>query len=385
MDKFVAIISEFNPFHNGHLYLVNQAKSLFPDHKIVAIMSGNFTQRGSIAIIDKSQRATHAIMNGIDIVIELPVPYATSSAELFAYGGVKLANSIKSCDALLFGSECGEINQLTSIARAKIDNNTIIEERLRDNLKQSICYPLALTEAIKSVIDPKDIPALKGSNNILAIEYISSLIKLNSDIKPYTIKRQGNEYNDISLDSTLVSATAIRQAAINSRSIQDYVPNCVAKSLCNSIQSDDLMFPFIVSHILRGNDYIRTIDDVSEGLENLIYKAALSSFTYQDLVDNIKSKRFALTRIKRVLVNILLGITHDIKYKCFDEELIFKVLAINSNNLNSLDCFKQLPLITKYADYKKCNSPYLINLNNHADAIYSQIAKQKCPTSMVIV
>ena len=185
--KIVGIIAEFNPMHNGHQYLIKKAKELTGADYAICLMSGNFTQAGNIALTNKFNRASTAIKNGFDAVIELPTIYATASAEFFAYGAVNILNSLNCIDYLCFGSETGNVDILINIAHKLIKNEENIWESITISLKEGISFAKAREYAISKFLTQSEVEISSSSNNILAIEYIKSLIKLNSTITPKTV------------------------------------------------------------------------------------------------------------------------------------------------------------------------------------------------------
>ena len=195
--KITGIITEYNPFHNGHLYHLNTAKKVTNCHGIVCIMSGNFVQRGEPAIIDKWKRTEMALLNGVDLVIELPTFYAVSSAEFFAKGAVDILNNIGVVDNIFFGSECGDINLLYKIAEVLTKEPKEFKLKIKENLKSGVTYAKAREKTLIDILDNEDLnEILSNSNNILGIEYIKAIIKSNSSITPLTMKREGSKYND---------------------------------------------------------------------------------------------------------------------------------------------------------------------------------------------
>lgn len=210
--NITGIITEYNPFHNGHLYHLNSAKKETNCDGVVCVMSGNFVQRGEPALIDKWKRAEMAILNGVDLVIELPTFYALSSAEFFAKGSISILDSISVIDNIFFGSECGNISYLEKIAKTLTLESFDLQSKIKENLKSGMTFAKARELSLKDILKDDSLEeVLSSSNNILGIEYIKSLINLNSSILPITLKREGSRYNDKSLTSTFASATSIRE------------------------------------------------------------------------------------------------------------------------------------------------------------------------------
>ena len=318
MTNVLGIICEYNPFHNGHLYQLEEAKKACNADFTIAIMSGNFTQRGDVALFDKWTRAETALKNGIDLVIELPTVYATSSAENFADGAVKILNSLGIIDYLAFGSESGDINLLDKVANILYNEPKELSNLINMQLKSGLSYPKARELAVSSYFrgSRQYSDALKNPNNILAIEYLKALKKYKRNISTLTIKRINSDYNDINIKNGFASATAIRERLKNNKNIHRLVPFETYETIENKLKKKDFLtslfiFEKEIIYTLRRMtiDEIANLPDVSEGLENRI-KFAVSNFTSLDkIIENVKSKRFTQTRIQRILVYALLGIT----------------------------------------------------------------------------
>ena len=357
--KVVGLITEYNPFHNGHKYHIEEAKRVTGADYVIAVMSGNFVQRGTPAVIDKYSRASMALNNGVDLVLELPVCYATGSAEYFAHGAVALLDKLGIVDYLCFGSECGDIELIRDAAKLLIDAPASFEEDINNNLREGLTYPAARMKAMQRVLtedkqlsNSSDLSkVLSEPNNILGIEYVKAIYHLNSSIIPITIKRQSAHYHDTELvakaissqsdsysglsaqsekvalselaDDTgavISSATAIRRAIqgnIDSAcftTIRNSVPENVYQILTDSfgntypITEDD--FSQIIKYKLQAEDkqtltgYVDITGDLADRLKNITdYAMALS-----ELSQKIKTKNMTLTRINRALIHILLGI-----------------------------------------------------------------------------
>lgn len=321
----LGIIVEYNPFHNGHLFHIQRSKEITGADAVVAVMSGNFVQRGIPAIIDKWVRTEMALLNGVDLVLELPVLYSLSSAEIFAFGAMSILNSIGIVDNICFASECGNIHVLKKIARILETEPESFQSSLKNYLAFGISFPNARCKALADYIenkygtcsfDPNVI--MTAPNNTLGIEYCKSIFKLNSGIKPFTILREGSGYNTEVLEDGFSSATAIRKYFKENKpikSINKYVPdnimNIFWKLDANDydfVFSDDIL-PFIKYKLLTlsNKDEIRKIPDISEGIENRIYKAIECAQSFDEMVDEIKSKRYTHTRICRILCQLFVG------------------------------------------------------------------------------
>ena len=328
--KIIGIVSEYNPFHNGHAYQVQKSIQDLNADGVIAIMSGNFVQRGFPAIHDKWLRAEMAVKAGINLVIELPTYYATSSAENFAKGAVSLLDATGVVTHLSFGSEFDDLKCLDKIAEALIQPTQIFDVALRDALNKGLSYPSARDIALNTAIpELSHAINLNQSNVILGIEYLKALKQLDSSIKPFLVKRMGKGYHDMTLDvaeeAPFVSATAIREAYFNLDASTDlashkvyleaYMPKKNAVSMVDSpycaVRIED--FEKLILYELRKStpDALSKLREVSEGLENKLCDASLKSINYAQLLDAIKSKRYTMTRINRILLNVLLGIEQD--------------------------------------------------------------------------
>lgn len=336
-----AIICEYNPFHNGHKYLIKQAEN--DGNKAIAVMSGSFTQRGDVAVADKFLRAEIAVKNGADIVIELPTVFACSNAESFASGAVDIINSLGVVDKLYFGAEDADINLL------KLAGEAFEDESFKDELKRLMdsgeYYPRAVKKAIAAVFSPALSEVVEKPNNILAVEYIKALNK--TGIEPKAVKRIGAAHDSRNTVKGYSSAANIREIIKNGGDYSEFLPNYTIDS-----PADINNLARIILHKLRtmSKEEIKKLPDISEGLENRIYDAAKCSKTLDELFEKIKTKRYTMARIRRIVISALLGITADIKK---EKASYIRVLAFNDNGREIMKGVKNkcpLPLITNVAD-----------------------------------
>lgn len=341
--KITGIIAEYNPFHSGHTYQLGKIES----DATVAVMSGSFVQRGDVAVADKWTRARLAVIGGVDLVVELPVVFALNTAQKFALGAVSLLNDM-GVDELCFGSESGSIDALFKTAEL-IENEPIeISEKIKQLIDSGISYPAAREKAYSGRI-PDGI--LSEPNNILAVEYLRALIRLKSKITPLTVKRHGAGYNDTVPNGGTASASAIREMLKNGTDAREFtsysgVPNDL--SLLDSAVTAKL-------RMMTARE-LQKINDVSEGLENRILRAAAEHSTIDAIAESIKTKRYTMSRIRRILISSLLGITSDMSSHMPD---YIRVLAMNETGravLKELKNRSALQIITKTADYNG-NSP----------------------------
>lgn len=320
MGKVLGIVCEYNPFHNGHLYHLEQSKRMTGSNYTVAIMSGNFTQRGSTSLIDKWSKAEAAINCGVDLVIELPVLYATSSAENFAEGAVKILDSLKVVDYISFGAETSDTDILTTFADILYKEPKKYKTLLSHELGKGLSYPKARENALLMYLNDirKYVNVLSSPNNILGIEYIKALKKYKSNIMPISIARFESGYHDTGYTSNIASATAVRNIVKNGGFdiLKRLLPAPSYGILMNNIKQGHIVpdlsvFEKQIIYNLRKMDVaeIAELPDVSEGLEFAIKKAANSCNSIVEFLNIIKSKRYTSTRIQRILLYSLLGIT----------------------------------------------------------------------------
>lgn len=320
MGKVLGIIGEYNPFHNGHLYHLEQSKQLTGSTYTVAIMSGNFTQRGSTSLIDKWSKTEAAIQSGIDLVIELPVLYATSSAENFADGAIKLLNSLKVVDYVSFGAETSDIEILNRFADILYHEPKQYKTMLSHELNKGLSFPKARENALLMYLNDirKYANVLSSPNNILGIEYLKALKRQKSNIKPVSITRYEAGYNDITYSGNIASSTSIRNIIKNGGFdiLRRLLPASSYRILIENMKQGHIVpdlsaFEKQIIYNLRKMDIseIAELPDVSEGLEFSIKKAANSCNTITEFLNIIKSKRYTMTRIQRILLYSLLGIT----------------------------------------------------------------------------
>lgn len=416
--KTVAIIVEYNPFHNGHLYQINKVREETNADCMIVIMSGNYVQRGTPAIIDKYARTKLALSNGVDLVFELPVYYATASAEFFAYGAVNILNRLGIVDYLCFGSECGDITLLHQLASILLEEPDEFKCYLKAHLKDGLSFPVARKQALIDYLghtESLDL-VLNEPNNILGIEYIKALKKLNSPITPITMKRHGAGYHDKTLEHPFCSATALRNFYESLAENNDYL-NEYEDSLSTKIDkkqlSIDTFVPSTTKELLETsykksfpitvNDFTSLLYyqcmqetsesllhyvDVNEDLANRILNEMNYHISFSNLIDNIKTKQFTYTRISRTLLHILLQIkkndmhafTHSSE-SAYARLLGFK--SASSKYIREIKKNDSIPVITKVADAPQMLSPLALQcfqMDIKASHLYNQIVFSKFHT-----
>lgn len=373
--RIAGIVCEYNPFHNGHLYQIEETKKMLGVDGIVAVMSGNFTMRGSPALYNKYIRAKAATLNGVDLVLELSTPYALSSSEYFSYGAVSLLDKLNIIDYLSFGSEAGDIKKLSLIADKLLREETII--KIKENQKRGI----PVFQAISDEFTGEDKEILSLPNNILGINYIKALKKLDSKIEPYTIKRMKVGYNDILSSGNIASATAIREYLKEDKNINKYIPENTC-DLYNTNPVFDKEYDKLITYAIRVKSAkdLRNYPDVTEGLENLIKESGEKYSSVYEIADNIKSKRYTYTRIKRILYNILLDITKEKREKEveFARVLAFsekgKEILKNINEKSDIEVFTN-PKKESYEKYE------FLNIDKKSSLIYDLSCKNNSHNS----
>ena len=340
MRKVLGIIAEYNPFHNGHLYHLEESKRQANAEFSVCVMSGNFTQRGNTAIVDKWSRARMAIESGVDLVIELPLIYSISSAENFAFGSMSILNKLGIVDAVSFGSETGDVSILNAFAEILYDEPKEYLSLLEHELAKGVSYAKAREKAILMYLSDirKYANVLSNPNNILGIEYLKALKYLKSEIKPLTIKREDVGHNSTKIVNGIASSSTIRKYINKPDVLSQVVPESTFSILDEKLKHGQIVrsiacFEKEILYKLRtmSIEEIANLPDVSEGLENCIKSAANSCNNITDLIGLIKSKRYAQTRIQRILLYALLDINKQDMASSKKNSPYIRVLGINNN------------------------------------------------------
>ncbi|MBR1653828.1 MAG: nucleotidyltransferase [Clostridia bacterium] len=320
MSEVLGVIAEYNPFHNGHLYHIQKAKEQTGAKYVVCVMSGNFVQRGNTSVVDKWTKTQMALANGIDLVIELPTIYSVSSAESFAQGAVKILENLGIVDTISFGTETDDFAALNNIATIISDEPKEYVAMLKEELKQGVSFPKAREQALIKYLndDVRYKNILNNPNNILAVEYLKALKQLKSKITPIAVKREKVYYNDNHIVDDLASATAIRRMLINKEfsELIRVVPRFSYETLTKEYEVGNMVFDIYrfekeIFYTLRkmSIEEIANLPDVTEGLENTIKNAANFCNNIKDFINIVKTKRYTQTRIQRILIFALLGIT----------------------------------------------------------------------------
>jgi len=376
--RITGVVAEYNPFHSGHEYQLRMARRLSGCDCIAVVMSGNYVQRGEPAIIDKFKRAEAAIYGGADIVIELPMPFSCQNAEMFAHAAIMELKKLN-VDSISFGCETYNVRLLKKIALLQLTpgfNNYIKEE-----MKKGLSYPNAMSNALKFILN-EEAEAVYSPNNVLAVEYIKSAVKLNLELQYYPVKRVGMAHNDTEISGLFHSATAIRNAIMEGS----------FDNLMLTEKSTELIKKFFYEHnkyntLNNYRDYlyykIITCDDleeiyeINEGLNNKIISQVYKHETIDEFIMSLKSKRYTYSKLRRSLLNILLGIKKvDIINIMSTNDKYVKVLAFNNTGRKAIKnaVNNGTIVINRYSDYKKNNlTPEKLmrfNITNKTSNIY---------------
>lgn len=382
MGKRIGIIAEYNPFHNGHLYQIQKAKELTGADAVIAVMSGNFTQRGETSLINKFEKTKIALQNEVDIVIELPTIYSISSAENFALGGIKILNEIGNIDYLVFGIEEDNLQELQAIADVLVNENDEFKRTIKEELDKGNSYPKAREIALKKVLSSENVGnIMQKPNNILAIEYLKALKITNSRIKPFAIKRKNSMHHDKNINENYASGTYIRKLFIenNFDEISKVVPKYTYEKLLELKSHGTYVtsindFSDIVIYKIRmmTKEEISQIADVNEGLENSIKLASTTCKTIDEIIDKVSTKRYTKTRISRILTYILLDITKSDMEQSKNNDPYIRVLGINKQCEEILSTINDSKLITSLKKFEENNGENeLLNIDKKATEIYT--------------
>ncbi len=314
--KTYGIICEYNPFHNGHIYQIEETKRLTGADHIVAVMSGNFVQRGDVAMIDKFRRADIAIHNGVDLVVEMPVQYSLASAEYFARCGVMMLKSLRCVDGISFGSECGNADELERCAEAVMKVST--KENIKPLLDQGMSYPEAVSQLVAYEYGPLTAELLKTPNNTLAIEYIKAMKALGiDDMDMVTVSRKGASHDGEDTAEGFASATHIRQLIDDEEDYSAFVPEETRKAIEEYDENghlcwfDNLERAILYRMRTMSLPDLKTTAGIGQGLENRIFQAGHTAKSLDQLLDMIRTKRYTDARIRRIILNALIGIKAD--------------------------------------------------------------------------
>ena len=360
--QIIGIVTEYNPFHNGHLYQIKKIKEMYPDSVIIVAMSGNYTMRGEISVLDKWNKTNIAINNGIDIVLEIPFIYSNQSSDIFSYAALKMLNEFK-IEKLVFGSETNNIDLLSLASSVQIDNKKL-DSLVKDYMSKGYNYPSSIGKSIYELTGIK----IKESNDILGVSYIKEILKNKYNIKPISIKRTNN-FKTNTKKSNIISAYEIREFLNKNESIKEYVPNNVTPYI-KKVDYEKL-FNLIKYKVISEKNFLNKYHLIDEGIENRIYEGVIKCDNYDDLVKYISNKRVTINKVNRILINIFVGLT---KEEASNKELSYiKILGLSKNGK------KYYSKIKKDINIKVCNKfeKDIMNTELKASYLYSIITNDK--------
>lgn len=396
MNNVLGIIAEYNPLHNGHVYHIQNAKERAKAEYVVAIITGNFTQRGNTSVVNKWEKTRMALKNGADLVIELPTLYSISSAENFASGGVKILKDLGCISEISFGMEEQDISLLNNIAGVLVNEPIEFQKILKEEIKKGLSYPKARENAlVKYFNDKRYENILKGSNNILAIEYLKALKKQKSNIIPIGIKREKVYYNSKKIIDEYASSTGIRSLLLKNQisEISKVVPTSSFNILYDNIKKgmytlDLINFSDMIFYKFRSMTVkeIANLPDVSEGLEYLIKDSVEKTNNIIELINLIKNKRYTQTRIQRILLYGLLGITKKDMEMAKNTVPYIRILGFNNNGKRLLPELKSKNIITSVKKFEdNCRSTKLkrmLEIDKKATDIYTIVYKNNSKANL---
>lgn len=361
----LGLVVEYNPFHNGHFYHLSESIKETQADVVIAVMSGNFLQRGEPAIVSKWERAKMALHCGVDLVVELPYAFATQRAETFASGAVSILEALQ-CQSVCFGSESGEIFPFLHANEFLLQNNQQYEGLIKQYMKTGVSYPTALTLAYQELTAGHEILDLSLPNNILGFHYVKAIFQQQAKMKPYTIKRTSADYHEQNFVSpTIASATSIRKALFsNEGSIINYVPKETLQIMGHYEEQNGHLHNWeSYFHLLKytimtmSEKDLLSIYEVEEGLENRIKKNILNAHSFQNFMEQIKTKRYTWTRLQRLCTHILTKTTkHQMSYiNPSQTSPYIRLLGMSSKGQGYLNYVKkqlELPLISKLSTFQ---------------------------------
>lgn len=388
--KACGVIVEYNPFHNGHQYHVNEARKTSQAKCIIAIMSGPFLQRGEPAIIDKFHRAKAALNGGVDLVVELPYMYAVQSSENFGKGAVLTLNELDVSN-ICFGSESGDINEFTQAYKLYTENKDEFNTVIQTHLNEGLSYPMA-SDLAYDVIGLKQVDMFKP-NNILGFSYVKTILDYNLNIDPLTIKRVNNDFHDKEITNQIASATSIRESlsaeGITNKVRETFPPETMAqlndyKEKSGQWHNWDDYFPFLIYRIMTMSPrQLNQIEGVDEGIQNRIKRFAKNATCFEDLMNKVKTKRYTWTRLQRMFTHILTNtLKTDYNVNDFNTVPYIRLLGMNQTGKHYLNKIKKdlsIPLITQltskhhlYLDEKASETYYSVLKSTTREKMYRQ-------------
>ncbi|PLR79176.1 nucleotidyltransferase [Bacillus sp. V3-13] len=390
--KVVGVIVEYNPFHNGHAHHLEMAKKITGADVAIAVMSGNFLQRGEPALVSKWTRAKMALLGGVDLVFELPYQFATQKAEVFANGAVSIL-SLAGCTHLCFGSESGDIDSFYTAIDFLNRHDSEFQENIRHYISKGVSYPKALALAFQDLKPGKEMADLSKPNNILGFQYIKSMQRLDTGMEAVTVKRKSAGYHDEHFSSeTIASATSIRNALFSEQGklgeIKSFVPESTYRLLAEHyhefghFHSWDSYWPYLRYRLITMSPgELAMIYEVEEGLENRLMSCALQAGSFADFMKMVKTKRYTWTRLQRTCVHILTN-AKKTEMKHVTEPQYLRLLGMSERGRDYLNKKKQqltVPVVSKLSAFKNEQ----IQLDIKSSRIYALGAPPHMQTSVV--
>jgi predicted nucleotidyltransferase len=368
------IICEYNPFHNGHKYHIEKIKEKYKDDTIILVMSSHFLQRGESSIMDKWKKTEVALLEGVDLVIELPFVFSSQGADIFAKGAIEILDSLN-VDRIVFGSETNDIEILKDMASVQIGNSKF-NKLVKDYIDEGVNYPTAVSKAIKILTKCET----NSPNDLLGICYIKEIMKQKSKIKPECILRT-NDFHSKDAYGTIASATSIRTMIKDHKNYSKFVPESTLKYLEEELYFIDDYFDLLKYKIITNLASLDKFQTVDEGIEARIKKYIFESNDLESLINNIKTKRYTYNKIKRMLVHILCDFTKEDANNCKESEYI-RVLGFNEKGKNYLNKVKKesrLPIITGYSNIES----KILDIEFKVSSIYFMISKEKNKNDLI--
>lgn len=380
--KATGLIVEYNPFHNGHLYHIEQAKHKSNADCVIACMSGNFLQRGEPALVDKFSRAKMAIDQGVDLVIELPYLYAVQHSDIFSYGAVKLLNQL-AVDTIIFGSEAGVMEPFHATFRNFKQHESAFNQALKVALADGKSFPKASQLAFAMINDAsKESLDLNQPNNILGFSYLKAIEEINPSIKLDTLARKQNNYHDVQLTTPFASATSIRTKITTEERLLD------ASRLALPLRSHQYLqtykeqagiwhtwenyFPFLQYRVISESAAsLALVHGVDEGLEHRLKRTATQVTSFSEWLELLKTKRYTYTRLQRMFVHLLTHTTKAIvnQLNQKDQPVAIRLLAMSEQGQRYLNSTKKTRTVPIYPKLSK-NIPDLLKLDERASDVY---------------
>ena len=366
----IGIICEYNPFHNGHLYHLQEAKKINEDATIILVMPTNFTQRGDASILTKKQKTELALKYGIDLIIELPYVFAVQSADIYAYGAIKILKNLN-VDCIVFGSETNDIELFKNLANIQL-NDTNYQNYVKEYIDKGYNYPTASSLSLSKITKCK----IDQPNDILALSYVREIIKQNTNITPISIKRT-NDYNNKELIGDITSASSIREALNDNKDIKKYVPQYTYEYLKNITIKN--YYP-LLKYKIQSENNLNKYQSVDEGLNSRIKKYIDNSKTLDELIQNVKTKRYTYVRLNRMFTHILCNFTKD-EAKNIDITYI-RILGFSKKGrlyLNKVKKLSNIPIITNYSNIKD----NILDIECRVNKIYSSVFDEETKKTLI--